>query len=213
MDLTERPGLPHIVNQVLQITWDYNFSPHMPLWLKLIKINGFISQDGCWYGGFSSWLFCPGYHTSSDDQNNTKLRLSAGLEGQGKTFRENFDKILGSMHYAKPKVAEDAAKMLQSVAKTAEKLAGGKFCIASIGYLLASELIADMDRQIVVNIRHTNQFLVRLLHTIDSEVQLAFQAIYSQVVEVQSSSFQIDASIISTLCKEIKIIFDKVKRY
>ena len=42
---------------------------------------------------------------------------------------------------------------------------------------------------------------------------MAFQAIYSQVVEAQSSLSQIDASIISTLCKEIKVIFDKVKRY
>ena len=111
-DQTERLGLPHIANQVLQITRDYSCSPHMPLWLKLIKIKGFISPDGCWYGGFSLWLFRSGYHTSSDDQNNTKLRLSAGLEGQGKTSREDFDKILGSTHYAKPKVAEDVAKML-----------------------------------------------------------------------------------------------------
>ena len=164
----------------------------MPLWLKLIKINGFISPDECWYRGFLSWLFRPGYHTSSDDQNNTKLRLSARLERQGKTSREDFDKILGSAHYAKPKVGEDAAKMLQSVAKTAEKLTGGKSCITSIGY---------------------SQILVQLLYTIDSEVQLAFQAIYSPVVEAQTSSFQIDASIISSLCKEIKIIFNKVKRY
>ena len=184
----------------------------MPLWLKLIKINGFISPDECWYRGFLSWLFRPGYHTSSDDQNNTKLWLTAGLEGQGKTSREDFDEILGSAHYAKSKVAEDAAKMLQSVGKTAEKLAGGNSCIASIGYSLALELMANMDRQIVVNIRCTNQFLVQLLYTIDSEVQLAFQAIYIQVVEPQTSSFQIDASIISTLCKEIKVIFDKVKR-
>ena len=160
MDLTERLGLSHIANQVLQITRDYNCSPHMQLWLKLIKINGFISPDGCWYGGFSSWLFRLGYHTSSDDQNNIKLWLSAGLEEQGKTFREDFDEILGSTHYAKPKVAEDAAKMLQSVAEIAEKLAGGKSCIASIDYSLALELMADLDRRIVVNIRHTHRFLV-----------------------------------------------------
>ena len=82
--------------------------------------------------------------------------MSAGLEGQGKTFREDFDEILGSTHYAKPKVADNAAKMLQSVAKTAEKLAGGKSCIVSIGYSLASELMADMDQQIVMNIRRIN---------------------------------------------------------
>ena len=151
----------------------------MPLWLKLIKINGFVSPQGLWYGGFSSWLFRPGYHTLSDDQNNNKLRLAAELEGHGKTSIEDFDEILGSTYYAEPKVTEDAAKMLQSVAKTTEKLAGDKPCIASIGYSLASELMAKMDWQIVVNIKCTDQFLVRLLHTIDSEIQLTFQAIYS----------------------------------
>ena len=82
---------------------------------------------------------------------------SAGLEGQGKTSREDFDKILGSTHYAEPKVAEDVAKMLQSVAKVAEKLAGDKPYIASIGYSLASDLMAKMDRQIVVNIKRTDR--------------------------------------------------------
>ena len=162
--------------------------------------------------GVSSWLYRPGYYTSSDDQSNTKLRLSAELEGQGKTSREDFDEILGSTHYAKPKVVEDAAKMLQSVAKTAVKLAGGKPCIASIGYTLASKLMVDLDWQIVVNIRRTPRFLVQLLHTINSEVQLAVYDIYSQVIEAQETSFTIDASIISSLCKEIKIIFAKVKR-
>ena len=71
--------------------------------------------------------------------------------------------------------------------------------------------MADMDQQIVVNIKPTNWFLVWLLHTINSEVQLAFQAIYSQVVKAQSSS--LDTSIIATLYKEIKTIFKKVMRY
>ena len=79
-----------------------------------------------------------------------------GLEGHSKTSIEDFDKILGSTHYTEPKVAEDAAKMLQSVAKTAEKLAGDKPYIASIGYSLASELMATIDRQIVVNIKRTD---------------------------------------------------------
>ena len=123
-------------------------------------LDGFISPQGVWYGGFLSWLFRLGYHTISNDQNNNKLRLAAGLEGHGKTLIEDFNKILGSTHYAKPKVIEDAAKMLKSVAKTAEKLAGDKPCIASIGYSLASKLMGTMDLKIVVNISCTNQFLV-----------------------------------------------------
>ena len=110
-DLMERPSLGHISNQVLQIIQHYNCSPHMPLWLKMIKITGFLAPEGCWYGGLSLWIYRPGYYTSSDDQNSTKLRLSVELEGQGKTSREDFNKILGSTHYAEPKVAEDAAKM------------------------------------------------------------------------------------------------------
>ena len=184
----------------------------MPLWLKMIKITGFLAPEGCWYGGLSLWIYRPGYYTSSDDQNSTKLRLSVELEGQGKTSREDFNKILGSTHYAEPKVAEDAAKMLQSVAKTAVKLAGNRPCIASIGYTLAVKRMVDLDWQIVVNIQRTLQFLVRLLHTIDSEVQFAFHAIYSHVIEAQETSFTIDGSIISSLCKEINIIFAKVKR-
>ena len=198
LDLTERPGLSHIENQVLQITQYYNCSPHMPLWLKLIKINGFVSPNGVWYRGFSCWLFCPGYHIILEDRNNNRLRLAAGLDGQGKTFIDDFNEILGSTHYVKPTVIKDASKMLESVSKIAEKLAGDKPCIASIGYSLASKL--------------TNRSLVQLLHMIDSEVQLAFRAIYRQVVQAQASSFQINTSIISTLCKGIQIIFNKIVR-
>ena len=93
--LTERLSLGHISNQVLQITQHYNCFPHMPLWLKMIKITGFLAPEGCWYGGLSLWIYRPGYYSSLDDQSSTKLRLSAELEGQGKTSREDFDKILG----------------------------------------------------------------------------------------------------------------------
>ena len=92
------------------------------------------------------------------------------------------------------------------------KLAGDKPYIASIGYTLAAKRMADLDWQIVVNIQRTPRFLVRLLHTINSEVQLAFHAIYSQVIEAKETSFTIDESIISSLCKEINIIFAKIKR-
>ena len=44
------------------------------------------------------------------------------------------------------------------------------------------------------------------------EVQLAFRAVYKQVVRAQSLLFRINASIISTLCKEIEIIFKKIMR-
>ena len=98
------------------------------------------------------------------------------------------------------------------MAKTVVKLAGNKPCIASIGYTLAAKRMADLDRQIVMNIQRTPQFLVRLFHTIDSEVQLAVHAIYSQVIEAQGISFTIDESIISSLCKEINTIFAEVKR-
>ena len=212
LDLTERPGLSNISNQVSQITQNYNCSPHMPLWLKLIKINGFIAPPGVWYGGFSSWLFRQDYHTISEDQNNNRLRLAAGLEGEGKTSIEDFNKVLGSMTYAEPKVIKDASKILEAVLKTVVKLAGDHPCITSIGYLLAATLMGTMDREIVENIDHTDQLLVRLLHMIDREVQLAFCAIYKQVVWAKSSAFRIDKSIISTLCDQTDIIFKKIMR-
>ena len=47
---------------------------------------------------------------------------------------------------------------------------------------------------------------------IDREVQLAFRAVYKQVVRAQLSSFRFNASIISILCEEIEIIFKKIMR-
>ena len=58
MNLPERTGVASIVNQVTQLTQNYNYSPHLPFWLRLIKINGFLAPIGVWFGGGgSSWLF------------------------------------------------------------------------------------------------------------------------------------------------------------
>ena len=46
LDLTEQPGVGSIVNQVTQLTRIYNFSLHLPLWLKLIKCNEFLALTG-----------------------------------------------------------------------------------------------------------------------------------------------------------------------
>jgi len=43
INLTERPSSESIVNQIFQITRDYNCSPHLPLWMKFIKSNGFLT--------------------------------------------------------------------------------------------------------------------------------------------------------------------------
>ena len=104
--------------------------------------------------------------------------METNLEGEGKTSLKNFKKILGSTAYAEPKIIEDAIKMLVAVLKTAEKLAGNKPCIASMGYTHAAELIGQLDQPIEENMNRIKRFLVRVLHRIDREVQLAFHAIY-----------------------------------
>ena len=96
MDLMERPGVANIVNQVTQFTQDYNCSPHIHLWLKLVKINGFLALTGVRFGSFSSWLFRPGHQTILEDQNNNRLNMAAKLEGEGKISVKDLNKNLGS---------------------------------------------------------------------------------------------------------------------
>ena len=125
-----------------------------------------------------SWLFRPGYQTILEDQNNNRLRLAAGLDGEGKTSIEDFNEILGSTAYAEPKVIEDAVKMLEVVSKTAVNLAGDHPCIVSIGYTQVATFMSKMDQEILENMECIDPILVRLLHMIDREVQLVFCAIH-----------------------------------
>ena len=134
------------------------------------------------------------------------------LKGDGKASIEDFNKILDCTTYAEPRVIEDASKMLEAVSKTAVKLASDHPCIALIGYTQAATLMSKMDQEILENMDCIDQFLVQLLHKIDREVQLAFRAIYKQVVWAQSSALHIDKSIISTLCDQIDTIFNQILR-
>ena len=159
-----------------------------------------------------SWLFCPSYLTISKDQSNNKLRLTADLDSEGKTSIEDFNKILGSMAYAEPRMIEDAVKMLEAVSKMAVKLAGNHPCIILIAYTQAATLMSKMDWAIVEIMERIDWFLVRLLHKIDREVQLAFHTIYKQVIQAQSSAFRINKSIIATIYDQIDTIFNQIMR-
>ena len=55
-----------------------------------------------------------------------------------------------------------------------------------------------------------DRFLVRVLHKIDREVQLAFHAIYKQVYKAQIAAFSINRSIIVTLYTQIDTIFNQI---
>ena len=180
MDLTERPEVAIIVNQVTQINLDYNCSFHIPLWLKLVKINGFLAPIRVWFGGFWSWLFQLGNQTISEDQNNNRLKKTANLEGEGTPHVKNYNKVLGSIAYTEPKIIEDAIKMLVAVLKTTVELTGNQPRIASTRYTYAAVLMGDLDQPIEENMNHIDIFLVRLLHNIDREVQLAFLNRYTR---------------------------------
>ena len=56
-NMTKRLNSANIMNQVYQITQDYNCSLYLPLWMKFIKSNGFFNIHGTLLGGFTLWLF------------------------------------------------------------------------------------------------------------------------------------------------------------
>ena len=91
-------------------------------------------------GGFSCWLFKLGFSTVSVAQDKLRLRAAANLEGEGKMSLDDFHKLLSSDVCAKPTITDEAIKMLATAAKAAELLAGGKQCIASVGFKHAAEL-------------------------------------------------------------------------
>ena len=133
--------------------------------------------------------------------------MAANLEGEGKTSVEDFNAILGSTAYAKPRVNENAMKMLVVVSKTAVKLAGNQPWIASMGYTHAVALMSEQDRPIAEYMEHMIVF-----HMIDREVHLAFRAIYKQVYKAQTTAFSINRSIIATLYAKIDTIFNQIVR-
>ena len=51
--------------------------------------------------------------------------------------------LLGSSHYIEPKLVEEAQIMLESTARMATTLVGGKECIVLTGYSLAKSLIQE----------------------------------------------------------------------
>ena len=76
--------------------------------------------------------------------------------------------------------------------------------------MYAAELICLHDCPIVVNMNWMDRFLVRVLHKTDMEVQIAFQSIYDQVCQAETTAFIINKDIIATLYAEIKIIFRQI---
>ena len=107
--------------------------------------------------------------------------MAANLEGERKTAFEDFDKILGNVHtHTKPKIIQDAIKMLVAVSKMAVKLIGDQPCIASIEYSYAGELMGHHDWSIEENMNCIERFLIRVLHKINREIKLAFNAIITR---------------------------------
>ena len=127
--------------------------------------------------------------------------LAANTEG--KALIEDFEKLLSSNTYTEPLLAEEAVNMLAAVLNVAMKLAGGKLCIALMGYVYADKLMRLHDRPITVNKERVKRFLVKLLHKIDIKVQIVFNAIFDQVCNVQTVAFIIDGSIMDTLLIKI----------
>ena len=80
--------------------------------------------------GFFIVAFLPGVLKISDDQNNLRLRISANLEGKGKTSIKDFNKIRCSTTYAETKMMKDTIRMLVVLSKVAIKLAGDQPYIA-----------------------------------------------------------------------------------
>ena len=187
----------------------------MPLWVKLLKVNGFLVPPGLWFEGFSSWLFTPGFSTVSADQDQLWLKTLANLEGEGKMSIEDFSKLLGSSACAEPTIIDEAVKMLETVAMVAKKLAGGHHCIASIGYKYAAELMIAWARSIADNMSRgsLDRFLVRILHKVNQEMQVAFWAIYVQVCDAQEAAFFINPSVIATIFYELRKMFDQIVRH
>mmetsp|Transcript_45753 Transcript_45753/g.49399 ORF Transcript_45753/g.49399 Transcript_45753/m.49399 type:complete len:176 (+) Transcript_45753:710-1237(+) len=133
--------------------------------------------------------------------------MSANLKREEKTSIKDFEKLLGIMTYAKPKLIKEAIQMLIVVAKVAIKLTGDQPCIASMGYTDAAELMRFHDRPIAINMDWVDRFLVRVLHVIDCEVQITFNAIYDQVYHAQTAISIINKKIIVTLYAKLDGMF------
>lgn len=76
-----------------------------------------------------------------------------------------------------------------------------------MGYTYATKLMRLHDCPIAINMKLVERFFVKLLHKINMEVQIVFNAIYDQVCDAQTHSFIIDKSIIVTLFVEIKSMY------
>ena len=73
----------------------------------------------------------------------------------------------------------------------------------------------ERARQIAEIMNRPNQsnFLVKILHKINHEIQLAFMAIYNQVCYAQEASFVLDSTIITTMFEELDKMFNKIVQH
>ena len=183
----------------------------------MLKVNGFLAPPGLWFGRFSCWFFTSGFSTVSAVQDQLRLKASSNLEGEGQMSNKDFNKLLSSDVCAKPKITNEAIKMLETVAMAAEKLqlAGDHPCIASINYKYAAKLMEVWARSIADNMNRPSldEFLVKILHKVNQEIQLAIMAIYDQLCCAQDAAFVINPTIVTTMFVELKKIFDQIVRY
>ena len=74
----------------------------------------------------------------------------------------------------------------------------------------AAELMRFHDRPIAENMNHKYRFLVRVLHKINREVQIAFSSIYDQMCHTQTAAIIINKNIIAILYAKIKVMFRQI---
>lgn len=136
-DLIEYNSNTKLVDQLLQITAYFQRQPNLSLWIKFLKVNGFLGSLGNTLGGFSVFLFQPGcsYVTVAEEQH--RFNLMAKIEGDNKEY----SKLLGSSHYSESKTVKDAGIMLEPTTNIAQVLVGDEECIATMGYALAVALM------------------------------------------------------------------------
>ena len=64
----------------------------------------------------------------------------------------------------------------------------------------------------IMNYPNQSDFLVKLLHKINQEIQLAFMATYNQVCDAQEAAFILEPTIIYTMFEEMGKMFNQIVR-
>ena len=62
----------------------------------------------------------------------------------------------------------------------------------------------------IMNQASQRDFLVKILHKINQEIQLAFTAIYNQVCDAQEAAFVIEPTIVTTMFVKLNKMFEKI---